>query len=119
VRKAQMEQRRIFFLIVALIVMLVIFSFSAQPSDVSKETSGRIEKVVGAWVEKAEFIQPEKKKEIQENMTFIVRKTAHFTIYTILGICVMGFANTYERRIWEKESVAYGNCHRNGICSFR
>jgi len=114
-----MKQKRIVFLLLMFTVMVVIFSFSAQPSDVSKNTSGRIEKAVNDWVEKSEHIEPKKKKEIQENMTFIVRKTAHFTIYTVLGICTMGAMHTYKREIWEKVCMADGDRNRNGIRIFR
>lgn len=114
-----MNRKRIVFLMLALIVMMVIFCFSAQPSDVSNQTSGRIERSVETWVENTNLIQNEKKKDIKENLTFIVRKTAHFTIYTLLGICVMGFVSTYERKVWKKESVANGYFVGNAVCRFR
>ncbi len=76
--------------------MGIIFGFSAQTGDVSKQTSGRIEQSIEKAIEESNWIKRENKHKWKENVTVIVRKTAHFTIYTILGICVMGFCGTFE-----------------------
>ena len=38
----------------------------------------------------------EEKEEVIENCQFVVRKLAHFSIYAILGINILGFVNTYK-----------------------
>ena len=38
----------------------------------------------------------EEKEEVIENCQFVVRKLAHFSIYAILGINILGFFNTYK-----------------------
>lgn len=38
------------------------------------------------------------KKEIFRKIEGIVRKLAHFLIYTLLGICTMAFANTFNAK---------------------
>lgn len=66
--------------------MLAIFCFSAQPADESTETSSGFcilfSKLL--YPDYASY-EPEIQKMITESMTFIVRKTAHFTEYAVLG----------------------------------
>ena len=65
---------------------IVIFSFSSQTSGESTTTSGGFISAV------CEFIVPEfsgfsgkERAEFVEDLQFIVRKSAHFTAYAILG----------------------------------
>lgn len=101
-----MNIKRMIFGIASITVMIIIFCFSAQPGEDSKQTSGKIEKSIAQAIDNSRNIKPEKKENIKENLTFIVRKTAHFTIYTVLGICVMNFMNTYQRRNRSDEKTA-------------
>ncbi len=76
-------------LILAAIVIAwcaVIFSFSAQDSDESSQTSGGLIETV------CDFIVPEfddfsgvQRQSFVDNLQFAVRKCAHFTAYGILG----------------------------------
>ena len=72
--------------IIIILWSIMIFSFSAENSDAS---GGRSEKVCMFLAEtfSSEYKQADsgEKAEIIENMQFFVRKTAHFTIYAVLG----------------------------------
>ena len=73
---------------------IVIFNFSAQDSEKSNESSGI---VVNRVVNTISTVNKKVKKEnIKDTVTFIVRKCAHFSIYTLLGIWLMNLANTFD-----------------------
>lgn len=87
--------KKIIKLILVIIWMLLIFSFSNQKAeDSSKLSDGIIVKVANVFVDKA--LSKEKQEEILEKYTTIVRKTAHFVIYLILGILVINLFIEYD-----------------------
>lgn len=72
------------FMILAIIWMAVIYSFSSKDGEESSNQSGCIVEAV------QEILDVEFKEEETDTFTFIVRKMAHFTEYAILGILYMG-----------------------------
>ena len=86
-------------IILAIIWMGVIFMFSAQVSDESKSSSNKVTSaVVNTIISiKKENISEEKRQKIIEDKTFIVRKTAHFTEYFILGLILILYLQTKEK----------------------
>jgi VanZ family protein len=70
--------------------MIIIFLLSNQKAQDSKELSNSFitKTIINIYEMKHGKITEEKKIEIKENYSFIVRKTAHFTIYLVLGILV-------------------------------
>ncbi len=67
--------------------MIAIFLFSAQPAYKSTETSsGFAEMLAHIITPDFDILSEELKQEITDRCQFIVRKTAHFGIYAILGI---------------------------------
>ena len=86
-------------IILAIIWMGIIFMFSAQVSDESKSSSNKVTSAVVNTVIsiKKENISEEKRQKIIEDKTFIVRKTAHFTEYFILGLILILFLQTKEK----------------------
>ena len=78
------------YLCILILWMGVIFVFSNQNAEVSENVSdGFTSKVVDtvASVKKDESIK-ENKKEIIEDSRFFIRKTAHFSLYLVLGILI-------------------------------
>ena len=72
--------------------MVMIFCFSAQVADESSETSGRI---VGLILK---LFGLEENTDEAELLTFIIRKGAHFTEYTILALwCINALQFTKPR----------------------
>lgn len=86
-------------IILAIIWMGVIFMFSAQVSDESKSSSNKVTSAVVNTVIsiKKENISEEKRQKIIEDKTFIVRKSAHFTEYFILGLILILYLQTKEQ----------------------
>lgn len=86
--------KRIVFAILIIINCIVIFNFSAQNSEKSSETSGV---VVNRVVDTITTVNKTAKKEsLKDKVTFFVRKSAHFLIYTLLGVWLICFVNTFS-----------------------
>ena len=86
--------KRIIFTILIIVNCLVIFKFSSQNADTSSQTSGV---VVNKIVDKISNANKNINKEkLTDDVTFVVRKCAHLSIYTLLGIWLMNLANTFN-----------------------
>lgn len=81
--------------------------FSNQKANESTKVSdGVIEKTIGNIYKKTPKNATEvKQKEIKEKYTHIVRKTAHFTIYLILGLLVGTLLKQYN--LTTKQIIIY------------
>lgn len=87
-------------------IMLLIFSFSAQNGEASSGTSGKIVE----WMIQKIFQPIFASKEnvigwLEENLSFIVRKLAHFSIYTALGMSATGFFFTFEKLTKKRQVI--------------
>ena len=88
--------KRILFEILTIITCIIIFIFSSQNGEKSGLTSrGFVRKIVEI-TGITNDLNEEEKEEVIENCQFVVRKLAHFSIYAILGINILGFVNTYK-----------------------
>ena len=82
--------KKIIKLVLVLLWMGLIFMFSNQNADDSSQVSdGLIVKTASIFVDKN--LSNDKKEELIEKYSHIVRKTAHFTIYLVLGVLVLNF----------------------------
>lgn len=80
---------RIIFSILAVICMIVIFCFSRENSDESSETSSKITNTaVHIAVDNYDDLPKEKQMSIIDKATFVIRKSAHFSLYALLGFLV-------------------------------
>ena len=85
---------RVIFFILMILTCIVIFCFSNQDGEESKGVSGRVIRKVIDIFPGTKNKTEEEKIQITEKLQLLVRKLAHFTIYTILGITSSGFINT-------------------------
>ncbi len=76
-------------LLLVLSIMAMIFLFSSQPADESDQSSGIIVSLIQKLVfpHFSEF-DPAKQAQIEHGISFVVRKTAHFTEYALLGLAL-------------------------------
>ena len=82
-------------IILVILWMAIIFCFSNQKADDSSKLSdGLIVKVANIFVDKN--LSTKDKEIILEKYTTVVRKTAHFSIYLILGILVISLLLEYN-----------------------
>lgn len=91
----------LFFLII--LICITIFMFSHQVADESSKTSEGVIKFIYEHI-------PGLKNIPEDIFTFIVRKTAHFSIYMLLGILCISFALTYRGTKYQKglASLCFG-----------
>ncbi|MBR2744206.1 MAG: VanZ family protein [Clostridia bacterium] len=86
--------KRAIFAILIIINCIVIFVFSSENSTKSNQTSGVVVERVVTTISKVN--KKVKKETLRDKVTFYVRKTAHFSIYTLLGVWLMNEANTFD-----------------------
>ena len=91
----KIKTRRIIFLVLMIITAITIFIFSSQDGEKSTSTSDNFIKQI-VKIFKGNDINELELEEITDNISFYIRKLAHFTIYTIFGITTFGFINTFE-----------------------
>ena len=94
-------------IILILIWMVSIFAFSGQ---VGTESSGTSRKVTEFIVQLVSDKSVEENEELIGNLDKIIRKLAHYTIYTLGGILIYNYANTTDKSKKEKilYSIAFG-----------
>lgn len=82
-----MNKKQIIYIILTIIWMVVIFTFSNAPADDSTDTSrGFIYNVVSVYERVID--KNIDKESISEKLDHPIRKLAHFTLYLILGFLV-------------------------------
>ena len=90
----KLKVKRIIFAILVIINCVIIYKFSGQNSEESSQTSGFfVDKIVSIIVDINKSLN---KESITDMVTFFVRKTAHFSIYALLGVWLMNEANTFQ-----------------------
>lgn len=86
--KINISAVQIVFLLLTIAVMCIIFWFSSQNAEESSESSSKLTEVAVRIIDKDYTKRsPSRQNELFEMASFIVRKLAHFTIYTALGFC--------------------------------
>lgn len=87
---------RLVLIILLLCTFYVIFGFSSQNS---KQSGSLSEKITTIIVEKLNIVEGKTKQEkeiIINKLERVIRKLAHFSIYTLVGLLLMGFTSTYK-----------------------
>lgn len=106
----RMKRKRIFWLIMTLLWVAVIFSFSLQPSEVSEDVSGSILQDIVAWFASVEVFQ-QFGTISQTQLDFahaVLRKCAHFTEFGILG--VLSSLTLSQTKLSRRGLIAIGFC---------
>jgi VanZ family protein len=94
----KMNPRKIIFIMLSLIWMFCIFSFSSQEADDSTELSNDAGKMVGEiFVPDFDTWEVEKQDEFAESIDYPVRKTAHASEYALLALLLSGIFVDFNR----------------------
>ena len=98
---------KILDIILIIVWMITVFMFSNQQGDKSSNTS---RKVTTAVVQAISDKSVEENENIIEQLDKIVRKLAHYSIYTLGGILIINYAYTTDKNIKQKivYSIAFG-----------
>ncbi|MBE6862408.1 MAG: VanZ family protein [Ruminococcus sp.] len=95
---------QIIFFLLSIACMVMIFRFSCENSEKSTDTSGNVtDYVVEYTVSDYEELSPAEQSSIYAKIDHIVRKTAHFTIFTALGFLTSCAAG--KRKLLSKSSA--------------
>lgn len=92
-----MKIKKLIYTVLLIMLLLVIFLFSNQTANKSQSTSDKVASGIVDIVETVtkNEIKKDKRESIIENTRFLVRKTAHFTLYFVLGIIVYLLFTSY------------------------
>ncbi len=85
--------KRIIYLILVIIWMIIVFSFSNQNGTKSQGSSDIITNKI---VEISDDYFALNIKSSEDTISFVVRKLAHFSIYFLGGILIYNFINTFS-----------------------
>lgn len=78
--------------------MLLIFRLSGETAAESSQTSGGFSKVLlSALYPPFREFSPERQAEIIAAISNVIRKTAHFSVYGLLGFCALMTMISYRR----------------------
>ena len=75
----------------------IIFGFSNQNGEESGNLSGKIAKIT------LEILPIENNEQNLKRAEAVIRKIAHFSIYTLVGFLLMSFVSTYH--VKEKKRI--------------
>ena len=87
-----MKTKKIITIILIILWMGIVFYFSHQPSIKSAKLSGGITNRVLSFYNGWENKTPKQKKDAEK----VIRKIAHFSIYTLGGILILLHMNLYK-----------------------
>lgn len=96
---------KIINILLIILWMAVVFAFSNEKGDKSTNTSRKVTNVV---LETVTASKPE--EQTIEQVDKVIRKIAHYTLYTIGGILIISYAYTTEKNNKTKilYSIAFG-----------
>jgi len=90
--------KRVLFLILLAIAFYVIFNFSAQDGEISGSLSQKVTEFIVKVISKIKTMDMQTKLHYIAKLHPIIRKLAHFGIYTAVGFSIMGFMCTFDMR---------------------
>lgn len=96
--KKNLNFKRIMFLIMLVITFYIIFNFSAQDAQVSGSLSYKVTEYIIELLSKIKTMDLNTKLYYIGRLHPIIRKLAHFAIYTVVGFSVMGFMCTFNMK---------------------
>ena len=87
---------RIILIILLLCTFFIIFGFSSQNGEQSGGISRKVTEIILKASSNYNKLEEEKKEIILYKTESIIRKVAHFSIYTVDGFLLMGLLSTYK-----------------------
>lgn len=88
------KPRQIIFAVLSIVCMIIIFRFSADNAEESTEKSDFFVNILESLP-----------IALRKNLSFIIRKTAHFSIYALLGFLISGIF--FKKEIFYTLSVCF------------
>lgn len=101
--KMKKNIERIILLILLLGTFSIIFGFSNQDGEKSGSISKKITEEIVKRIPQIQEKEQEERELITQRTEKVIRKLAHFSIYTLVGILLMALISTYQ--IKEKNKI--------------
>lgn len=98
---------RIVLFILILTTFITIFRFSSQDGQTSSSLSKEVTENVTKRINKIQNLEEAQKKNVLNRIEKIIRKIAHFSLYTIVGILLMSLACTYEFTEFKRGGISF------------
>lgn len=98
---------RFIFAILLLLMFFTIFNFSAQDGEESSGLSGRLTEFLTQNIKYIQNLEETEKEELLSKIEAVVRKMAHFFLYTLVGIFAISLLNTYEMKVKKKIRLSF------------
>lgn len=83
-------------IILLICIFNLIFGFSSQDGETSSGLSRKITEIVVQNVRLVQNLESSQKEKVFEKIEHIIRKLAHFSLYTLVGILLMSLMSTYK-----------------------
>ena len=94
-------------LITALIaIFVIIFGFSNQNSETSSGLSQKVTNFLVEFIPSIENMPEPEKEDVVDRIESIVRKVAHYSIYTLVGILLMSLMSTFKMKELDRVAVS-------------
>lgn len=81
---------RVIMTVLLICTLFTIFRFSSQNGTQSKGISTKVTEFILSFSQKYQEADTKEKTQIRNRTNAIIRKVAHFSIYTLLGFLLMG-----------------------------
>lgn len=88
--------KRILFLVMLALTFYIIFNFSAQDGEASGSISTKVTEFIVNILSKVKNMDASLKLHYITKLEPIIRKLAHFGVYTVVGFSVMGLMCTFD-----------------------
>ena len=93
-------------IVLILCVFFVIFGFSNQNSQTSGGTSQKVTEAITKNIKKIQDLEQNERKIVIDKIENVIRKIAHDSIYTLLGLLLMGLMSTFKIKEMDKIAVS-------------
>lgn len=87
---------RAILILLLLGTFFTIFGFSNQDGEESEGLSQKVTEVITKNIKSVQNLDKEQRENVLQRIDRVIRKIAHFSIYTVVGLLLMGLMSTYK-----------------------
>ncbi len=88
--------KRIILIILLIVLFSIIFAFSNQDGESSTKVSKGVTEEVTKNIKKIQQLEEKQKQIVLFNIEVVIRKLAHFSLYTCVGLLLMSLMDTFN-----------------------
>lgn len=104
-KNTKIRPKNIIYLVLIILWMSLVFYFSHQPGDTSGNTSSSATEIIVNIITLGQEYNTEQKAILIERLNPIVRKLAHYSIYTLGGFLIINYLNIHIEK--DKKKILY------------